>query len=145
MIRLEDWSRVEAARGLKPLKRANVIVFTQQEKKAASTLETDHNDVTMRGIWPTSAPAGGPVYKYWLLMRMMVGTITPKVVFTPALLSLPRRSQGGDRRAGVNTTKGVVVPTIIRLQSSPYLFYIPQPFYWFMIRSRCRSRSSSKK
>ena len=62
-------------------------------------------------------------------MRIMVGTITPKVVFTPVLLSPPRRSRGGDRRAGVNTTEGAVVPTIIRLQSSPYLFYIPHPFY----------------
>ena len=35
---------------------------------------------------------------------------------------------GGDKRAGVNTTEGVVVPTTIRLHSSPYLFYIPHPF-----------------
>ena len=52
---------------------------------------------------------------------MMVGTTTPSVVFTPALLSPPRLRLGGDRRTSVNTTLGVIVPTII-LMSSQYLY-----------------------
>ena len=34
----------------------------------------------------------------------------------------------GDRMAGMNTTEEVIIPTTIRLQTSPYLFYIPHPF-----------------
>ena len=56
---------------------------------------------------------------------MMVGITTPSVVFTPALLSPPRLRLGDDRRAGVNTTLGVIVPTII-LMSSQYLYSIAQ-------------------
>ena len=33
---------------------------------------------------------------------------------------------GGDRRAGMNSTLGVIISTTIRLQSSQYLFYIPK-------------------
>ena len=54
--------------------------------------------------------------------------ITPKVLFIPALLSPPGRGGGGggDRRAGMNSTEGVIISTTIRLQSSQYLFYIPK-------------------
>ena len=34
---------------------------------------------------------------------------------------------GGDGRAGMNSTEGLIISTIIRLQSSQYLFYIPHP------------------
>ena len=53
------------------------------------------------------------------------GNYHSKVLFIPALLS-PLGRRGGDRRAGMNSTEGVIISTTIRLQSSQYLFYIPK-------------------
>ena len=45
----------------------------------------------------------------------------------------------GDRRAGMNSTLGVIISTTIRLQSSQYLFYIPHmdlfPRFWTLKNS----------
>ena len=37
----------------------------------------------------------------------------------------PRPWPRGDSKAGMKSTEGVMISSIVRIQSSPYLFYIP--------------------
>ena len=56
----------------------------------------------------------------------------------------PEAKPRGDRRAGMNTTEGVIISATIRLQSSPYLFYIPHPFHCFMYKTGLENQSYIK-
>ena len=40
----------------------------------------------------------------------------------------PEAKRGSDRRAGMNTTEGMIISTTIRLQSSPYFFLYTSSF-----------------